>query len=225
MRFSLKLQRRDVPDAELIADVQRCAKTIGRDTITMAEYESEGAFHPTTLTRRFRSWFRVLEIAGLAKSRSKLNITDQELFDNLRSVWTSLARQPRYTEVRSPASKFSAKTYENRFGTWNSALQAFVKWVEEGTSDSYEESVSVAPDRVRAKRRTKRDISERLRFSILLRDGFRCLACGRSPLKTPGVELHVDHITPWSGGGETVPENLETKCIECNLGKGNAFKK
>ena len=95
MKFALNLQRRDVPDPELIADVQRCARKIGRHTITMAEYEKEGTFHPTTLTRRFRSWFRVLEIAGLAQSRSKLNITDQELFDNLRLVWISLARQPR----------------------------------------------------------------------------------------------------------------------------------
>jgi hypothetical protein len=190
----------------------------------MAEYEREGAFHPSTLTRRFRSWFRVLEIAGLAKSRSNLNITDQELFDNLRLVWLALARQPRYTEMRSPVSKFSAGTYENRFGTWNTALQAFVEWVEEGKSDSYDEPVGAVPERVRAKRRTKRDISERLRFSILLRDGFRCLACGRSPLKTPGVELHVDHMTPWSEGGETVPENLATKCMKCNLGKGNSFR-
>jgi 5-methylcytosine-specific restriction endonuclease McrA len=68
-----------------------------------------------------------------------------------------------------------------------------------------------------------RDISERLRFSILLRDGFSCKACGKSPLRSPGTELHVDHIIPWSKGGETVPDNLETKCLQGNLGKGNAF--
>ena len=73
--------------------------------------------------------------------------------------------------------------------------------------------------------RTKREISERLRFSILLRDGFRCQACGRSPLNSPGVELHVDHVIPWSQGGETITDNLQTKCKECNLGKGNAFNK
>jgi 5-methylcytosine-specific restriction endonuclease McrA len=38
-----------------------------------------------------------------------------------------------------------------------------------------------------------------------------------------GVELHVDHILPWSKDGETVEENLQTKCSKCNLGKGNAF--
>ncbi len=42
-------------------------------------------------------------------------------------------------------------------------------------------------------------------------------------MKEMGVELHVDHIIPWSKGGETLPENLEVKCTRCNLGKGNAF--
>ncbi len=29
--------------------------------------------------------------------------------------------------------------------------------------------------------------------------------------------------SPGSKGGETVDENLGTKCQQCNLGKGNAF--
>jgi 5-methylcytosine-specific restriction endonuclease McrA len=74
-----------------------------------------------------------------------------------------------------------------------------------------------------AKRRTCREISDRQRFRILVRDGFRCRSCGASPLAKPGVELHVDHVLPWSKGGETVDENLATKCKKCNLGKGNAF--
>jgi len=57
-----------------------------------------------------------------------------------------------------------------------------------------------------------------------MRDGFTCKKCGRSPMnEMGGIELHVDHILPWSKGGETVQNNLETKCKKCNLGKGNAF--
>ncbi|MBA3804703.1 MAG: HNH endonuclease, partial [Acidobacteria bacterium] len=36
-----------------------------------------------------------------------------------------------------------------------------------------------------------------------------------------GVALHVDHIRPWSKDGETLLENLQTLCSECNLGKSN----
>ncbi|MDE2391146.1 MAG: HNH endonuclease, partial [Rhodospirillales bacterium] len=50
-----------------------------------------------------------------------------------------------------------------------------------------------------------------------------CQSCGASPQKERGVELHVDHVLPWSRGGETLEENLRTKCQQCNLGKGNAF--
>ena len=222
MKFEFKALRRNVPDSELIEDVQRCAKKIKRDTITLAEY----AFHPTTLTRRFRSWFRVLETAGLGASRSKFNISEEELFQNLESVWISLERQPRYNEILSPISKSSVGTYENRFGTWNHALEAFIGWVNQGQNDpgeKNEENITKTQNKPQ-KRSTKRDISERLRFSILLRDGFRCLSCGRSPLKSPGIELHVDHVITWSEVGETFLKNLQTKCSVCNLGKGNAFR-
>jgi len=43
----------------------------------------------------------------------------------------------------------------------------------------------------------------------------------RTQAKDPGVELHVDHIFPWSKGGETVFENLQTLCSKCNGGKSN----
>ncbi|MCI5815572.1 HNH endonuclease [Ruminococcus sp.] len=45
--------------------------------------------------------------------------------------------------------------------------------------------------------------------------------CGRSPSTTIGLELHIDHIIPWSMGGETVIDNLQTLCSDCNLGKSN----
>lgn len=71
--------------------------------------------------------------------------------------------------------------------------------------------------------KTNREISDRMRFRILMRDGFSCQSCRKSPTMERGVELHVDHILPWSKDGETVEENLQTKCSKCNLGKGNAF--
>jgi len=60
-----------------------------------------------------------------------------------------------------------------------------------------------------------------LRTKILRRDGFRCRMCGASP--ADGITLHIDHITPVSLDGRTVPENLQTLCQACNLGKSNHF--
>ena len=73
------------------------------------------------------------------------------------------------------------------------------------------------------KRKTGRDPSMKLRFEILKRDNFKCCACGASPAKDPRVELHIDHIIPWSKGGETNKENLQTLCSICNIGKGNSL--
>ena len=69
--------------------------------------------------------------------------------------------------------------------------------------------------------KTKREIGLQLRFKVFKRDNFKCCICGASPAKDPDVELHVDHIIPWSKGGETVYENLQTLCSKCNIGKSN----
>ena len=230
MKFELEESLRGAPDEGLLEDLRHSAKALGRETITMAEYEEVGKANPSTIRRRFGSWPKALELAGLQPSRSKIGITDDELFENIKSLWISLGRQPRYNEVKAPSSQFSAGTYENRFGSWTKALSRFVAWVNADSPDQPQQTVEEeqsATDSIgkiaSAKRRTRREISDRQRFRILVRDGFRCKACGASPLVQPGVELHVDHVLPWSKGGETVDGNLETKCKQCNLGKGNVF--
>ncbi|HVC38237.1 MAG TPA: HNH endonuclease [Gammaproteobacteria bacterium] len=228
MKFELEESLRGAPDEELLEDLRRSAKALGRETITMAEYEEVGNTHPSTIQRRFGSWPKALKLAGLQPSRSKIGISDDELFENIKSLWISLGRQPRYTEVKAPSSLFSAGTYENRFGSWSKALGRFVEWVNSDFPNQSQENVEeqgtadITTQTSSPKRRTRREISDRQRFRILVRDGFRCKSCGASPLIQPGVELHVDHILPWSKGGETTDDNLESKCKQCNLGKGNA---
>jgi len=229
MKFTLKSYNRNVPDEELLNDVIAVSKMTGRNTVTIAEYEQHGKYHPSTLQRRFHSWFKVLEKAGLEKSRSDINIPEKELFKNIEDIWVQLGRQPKYDEIKKPFSKYSAGTYDKRFGSWLKALEKFVEYINEEDDAPNEENtenhqVNNNPEKP-TKRKTKRNISDRLRFTILMRDGFTCQSCGASPTKERGVELHVDHIVPWSKGGETEEKNLETKCKQCNLGKGNAFNK
>ncbi len=137
-----------------------------------------------------------------------------------------LGRQPKYREMKKPLSKFVAGAYEYHFGSWTKALKEFVKYInKDGPNTELPKPNKKEKQNIKKeiKHKTTRDISDRLRFRILMRDGFTCSKCGRSPMKEKGVELHVDHIIPWSKGGETILENLETKCQKCNLGKGNAF--
>lgn len=56
------------------------------------------------------------------------------------------------------------------------------------------------------------------RLRLYMRDRFRCQYCG---LKFAANELTLDHITPRSQGGLSLPENLATACVKCNNRKAN----
>jgi 5-methylcytosine-specific restriction endonuclease McrA len=81
------------------------------------------------------------------------------------------------------------------------------------------------PKRAKRTPRRSREIGWRLRATVLIRDNCLCRMCGASPAKDPAVTLHVDHIVPWSKGGQTVLRNLQTLCAMCNVGKGNVGKR
>ncbi|MGB3237275.1 MAG: HNH endonuclease [Geitlerinemataceae cyanobacterium] len=63
-----------------------------------------------------------------------------------------------------------------------------------------------------------RYISSSDRVSVLTRDRYRCVFCGRTSQQ---VELEVDHIIPFSKGGSNDLSNLQTLCFDCNRGKGS----
>lgn len=48
-----------------------------------------------------------------------------------------------------------------------------------------------------------------------------CQFCGKTALEST---LHVDHIIPYSKGGETIENNLQVLCEECNEQKNNKYK-
>ena len=106
MKFELTDYHRYSSDSELIDDLKHVAEIIKKDTVTLDEYNDYGSFHSTTLTRRFGSWFKCLEMAGLSASRSRIGISNEELFEELERIWTILGRQPSYTQMRD-MSRFS----------------------------------------------------------------------------------------------------------------------
>ena len=55
--------------------------------------------------------------------------------------------------------------------------------------------------------------------TILKRDGYKCVICGRG--KKDGVDLQVDHIKPKDLGGEATIENGQTLCAQHNFIKKN----
>ncbi len=220
MKFELEPHNRNIPEGELLADLKRVAKELGKSAVTIDEYNERGNYHSSTLSRRFGSWMKTLQVAGLEKTRN-LNIPNEDLFENLTDVWTKLGRQPKYSDLTSLTSKFSSGTYEKRFGSWRKGLEEFVKWANESGETSFSSDNSVGTAISKAKHRTPRNVNYRLRFLVMRRDNFKCRITGRSPATDPTAVLEVDHIIPWDKGGETVLENLQTLAKEINIGKSN----
>ena len=57
-----------------------------------------------------------------------------------------------------------------------------------------------------------------IREAVIARDGMCCQLCGGEIASRR--DLHVDHIHPYSHGGETVIENLQVAHAACNVRKG-----
>ncbi len=58
------------------------------------------------------------------------------------------------------------------------------------------------------------------RLAIYLRDEFRCVYCGRSLHGARKDEVTLDHVHPYSEGGENEASNLVTACRHCNCSRG-----
>jgi len=217
-KFQLtRVSGQPVSDEDLLADLRRVAESLGTSTVSMPKYRELGKFDETNLARRFGTWNSALTAAGLTIS-NEVNISDERLYENILSLWQHYGRQPRRSELAKPPSSFSQGPYNRRFRSWSSALEAFVVYANENITEappSLENSEKTT--------RTSRDPSLRLRWRVLQRDRFSCCGCGASPALSVGIELHVDHMLPWSKGGETVLENLQTLCSVCNLGKSNVY--
>lgn len=80
-----------------------------------------------------------------------------------------------------------------------------------------QEHLKLPAGKVKSKREP---IPTRMRFEVMERDNFTCRACGRTP-REDGVKLHVDHIVAVANGGGSTPDNLQTLCQDCNLGKSD----
>ena len=218
MKFALDTFNRNVPDGELLQDlvaVNAKLKAQGK-RLTFRSYSEFGKYSAGTIGVRFGSWNDGLRRAGITPSEEK-NVPLEDLFDNLKLVWIAKGKQPVYRDMSVAPSQYTASIYNDRFGGWRKALAEFVASVDQEQNELLTYEVEIKSHR--GARRTKRDPSLALKYFVLKRDRFRCVACGRSPATVAGLVLEIDHRIAWSEGGETIAENLETLCFGCNRGK------
>lgn len=64
-------------------------------------------------------------------------------------------------------------------------------------------------------RKSARQISQNISWSVFRRDHYRCRYCGRNT-----VPLTVDHLVLWEDGGPSIEANLVAACKKCNKTRG-----
>ncbi len=195
------------------------------ESVTEKEIAARLGMHQRSIIRRFGKWGALLAEVGLLPVPLGKRYTDEDCFENLLALWTHYGRQPRFGELNLQPSLVGSKAYVRRWGGWRAALGAFVKTMNESlesvpTQFRLEQVPTSMLNAQVVMKTPSRSLSLALRYRVLVRDKFRCVICGASPAKDVGVELHVDHIHPWSRGGNNVENNLRTLCLKCNLGKG-----
>lgn len=166
--------------------------------------------------------------AGVEPSPSGRRYTDAESFENIVALWTHYGRQPNFAELKRSPSTVGPKAYIRRWGGWRAALAAFINYIEdqdtETLADDQRQLESRSAVQCSQPATISRSISLSTRYHVLVRDRFTCQICGRSPAAQAGVVLHVDHIHPWSKGGDNSASNLRVLCFDCNLGKGDKLE-
>src|SRR5690349_5475882 len=102
-----------VETVALLEDLRTVARHLGGASVTQDAYRHHGKFSSTAVKKRFGSWNKALAAAGLPLN-SRTNLSDAELFDNLRTAWIALGRQPRRGEMQPPLSTLTHHPYVRR---------------------------------------------------------------------------------------------------------------
>lgn len=113
---------RQISDEALLADLQRVADAVGEPP-TVQEFREQGQYADGTLRSRFGSWSAALEAAGLDASDSQRDIPDSTLVAEIQSVAEEVGQAPTMAQMDTHGERW-ASTYQDRFGSWNAALEA-----------------------------------------------------------------------------------------------------
>ena len=199
-----------------MTDIKAVAKQLGKNTLTSSEYEQYGKYGKSCARNKFGKWENVLAAVGLdATGYHTAGITDEQLLEAIYQAWERLGHQPDTRDLKNGEMGYGQTTYINRFGSWRNSMIAFKEYVQQRQGDI--KVVSPSP----VAHKTSRSASKKLRAQVFDRDQATGQICGANERTKPGVKLVLDHIIPYSKGGETTYDNLQVLCRSCNIKKNN----
>lgn len=242
MDFKFEFRRSQtskIPRARVIEELERAAKSFDYKDFKQEDFDKISEISSYKVYREFGSWEKALlflkdhlEKKGipfeLTTRRSRYSL--EEIFADMEKVWLKLGHRPSRNEWTASCPEINFSTIERRFGGWQNACLKFIEY-KSGELINPEENTGGSLEAISKPKRKKlsnvtvveqtRTIPLNVRLRVLNRDNFRCVFCGKSPATDIGTKLHIDHIVPFSRGGANTLENLQTLCVQCNLGKSS----
>jgi len=238
--------RQHADKTDILVDIRMVLARHPKESLLYKTYHKLGGLYSLkTIRHHFKGWIQALHHLSISQHRAEQRFSDEEIFRAIQKAWESLGRQPKYCEMKAPFSAMSAYTISSRFDGFTKAIHAFC--ADRLQSDDNDTAFSSLPDEqldaalaptkqpdkeidaetlvvtTATKRKTPRTPGLRLRFQVFIRDNSTCKVCGRGPQSHPGLPLQTDHIIPYTKGGETVLENLQLLCQDCNAGKSDSM--
>jgi len=240
MDFKFQRKRIDkLPEARILEELEKVAKHFNYIEFGWRDFDKIADISANPVKKYYGTWKKGLLALKKYLQRKGLNLSprpyapnrifsDKELFGEMERIWQKVGQRPSRTEWEMSEPKIAYQTYRRRFGGWSNAGLKFIEYKMGGDilADDFvlpdkEEQRTQQENKVGYKKENSRNVSLSLRLEVLSRDNFRCVFCGKSPATDIGTKLHIDHTEPFSKGGKSTLENLQTLCEECNLGKSD----
>ena len=243
MEYKFRRKRIDtISEAKKMEELEKAAEYFNYTEFSWREFNKISNISASAIKVHFGSWKKALQALKENLQRKGLDLlprthapqriySDEDLFNEMERIWKVVGQRPSRTEWENSNAKININTYKNRFGSWINACEKFIEYKIGGDISSPdfvipERKENFEVNKIRKHvyiRENTRNIPLNLRLRVLTRDNFRCVFCGKSPATDLGTRLHIDHIIPFSKGGKSTLENLQTLCEECNLGKSNTY--
>lgn len=166
--------------------------TLDLDLIRIARHIAQKQAKPPFYSFEEREKY---DLDGIARKRLQFNSLDndeflQQVFKKAGNLW-----------------KVFYKSYERFATAFDGAMRRVLHEQRHG---------STRPVVALSKPQRKLELSEPEKTQVKRRDGHRCLCCGAAG---KGIRLQIDHVIPYSLGGDTSVENSQTLCSVCNRDK------
>jgi len=243
MEYEFRRKRTDaISETEKLEELERAAEYFHYIEFSWRDFDRISNISASAIKVHFGSWKKALSALRVSLQNKGLDLSprpyaplriysNKDLFDEMERIWKIVGQRPSRNEWEKSNPRISYSVYKIRFGSWTKGCEKFIEYKIGGDISSsdfilFERPATLKQTEVEYdtyKKETSRNVPLKLRLMVLTRDNFRCVFCGKSPATDPGTKLHIDHIIPYSKGGESLLENLQTLCEECNIGKGNWY--